>query len=388
MLAAAVASPLAEVVGFALSGLTDDRREVLRWNTGWLWAQADDPALLQASCDESQFGSVTLPHGNVFVLWDDNARYREYILRYAEIYNQISSSEAYVGGLGWCGFDYQTHADFGAGDPICYHGVMDIFRQPKPAAGFYRSQCSPQEDAVLEAGFHFAENDEPGGLKHAVICSNCEEIRCSIKPLLSDAPADAGWHHVIDLKPDHATYPHLEYPPFFLTLPDGNDDWGDLQMEGLVGGKVVVMKRLSGRGIDQGLVVAADDTELIADGMDTTRVTLTVTDQYGARRPLANDPVEIELAGPAVLLGTRLTALAGGTTAVWVRTTETPGKICLTVKHPVFGTRTVAVNSRPKSRRASAELVSFPVFTTTTFPSSLVPPHSSSPERSAAPRGA
>jgi hypothetical protein len=29
--------------------------------------------------------------------------------------------------VGWAGapFDYQTHADFGAADHICYHGVID-----------------------------------------------------------------------------------------------------------------------------------------------------------------------------------------------------------------------------------------------------------------------
>jgi len=112
---------------------------------------------------------------------DDNSRHQEQILRYADIYNQIAGDKAFSGGLGWCAFDYQTHEDFGSGDHICYHGVMDTFRQPKPAAGFYRSQCSVEEEAVLEPGFHFAENDQPCGLENAVICSNCESIRCSIK---------------------------------------------------------------------------------------------------------------------------------------------------------------------------------------------------------------
>ena len=30
--------------------------------------------------------------------------------------------------------------DFGSGDRVCYHGVMDTFRNPKLAAALYASQ--------------------------------------------------------------------------------------------------------------------------------------------------------------------------------------------------------------------------------------------------------
>jgi beta-galactosidase len=269
---------------------------------------------------------------------DDNSRHREQILRYAEIYNQIAGDKSFSGGLGWCAFDYQTHEDFGAGDHICYHGVMDTFRQPKPAAGFFRSQCSPDEEPVLEPGFHFAQNDQPGGLEHAVICSNCEAIRCSIKK-------GETWHHVIDLSPDRARYPHLAYPLFFLTLPDGNDDWGDLKLEGIIRGSVVITRELSSKGIDQQFILTADDTVLIADGMDATRVAMTIADEYGARRPLSNDPIEVTLEGPAILLGTSMLALAAGTAAVWVRTTTEPGTIRISAKHPVFGNKSLTLSS-------------------------------------------
>ncbi len=46
----------------------------------------------------------------------------------------------HAGCFGWCMFDYQTHKDFGSGDRICYHGVMDAFRNPKTAAAVYASQ--------------------------------------------------------------------------------------------------------------------------------------------------------------------------------------------------------------------------------------------------------
>ena len=272
--------------------------------------------------------------------WDSNAVHREQILRYARIYNQIAGDARYAGGLGWCAFDYQTHVDFGSGDHICYHGVMDTFRQPKPAAGFFRSQCSPQEEAVLEPGFHFAQNDEPGGFQKEAICSNCDEIQCSI---VSNGAAKP----VIRLKPAHDEFPHLAHPPFFLTLPDGNDVWGDLQLDGYIDGKLVISKTCSGKGIDQKFTVTADDAELVADGSDATRVSLRITDEYGAIRPLCNDPILITLEGPAVLLGETLVSLSGGVTAVWVKATTVPGDLILTARHAHFGKRKVTIQSRP-----------------------------------------
>jgi beta-galactosidase len=67
-------------------------------------------------------------------------RQREHTLRHARIHNQLASNPQYSGGIGWCAFDYNTHSNSGAGDRICYHGVLDIFREPKAGAGFYKSQ--------------------------------------------------------------------------------------------------------------------------------------------------------------------------------------------------------------------------------------------------------
>ncbi|HLZ97161.1 MAG TPA: glycoside hydrolase family 2 TIM barrel-domain containing protein, partial [Steroidobacteraceae bacterium] len=86
---------------------------------------------------------------------DDADRLTEHMLRHARIHDQLASNPQYAGGIGWCAFDYNTHSNFGSGDRICYHGVTDIFREPKPAAGFYKSQCDPDEEIVLEPAFHW-----------------------------------------------------------------------------------------------------------------------------------------------------------------------------------------------------------------------------------------
>ena len=118
---------------------------------------------------------------------DDDERQREHTLRHARIHNQLASDPQYAGGLGWCAFDYNTHSDFGAGDRICYHGVVDIFRELKPAGGFYKSQCEPEEQIVLEPAFHWARGDESIGFSKAggllqlrpseVFCEADQELR-------------------------------------------------------------------------------------------------------------------------------------------------------------------------------------------------------------------
>ena len=108
---------------------------------------------------------------------DEDERQREHTLRHARIHNQLASNPQYAGGIGWCAFDYNTHANFGSGDRICYHGVTDIFREPKPAAGFYKSQCDPSEEVVLEPAFHWARGDESVGFTKAVFCSNCDHLK-------------------------------------------------------------------------------------------------------------------------------------------------------------------------------------------------------------------
>ena len=84
-----------------------------------------------------------------------------------------------------------------------------------------------------------------------------------------------------------------------------------------------------------------DDTRLIADGADTTRVVLQVTDEFGAIRSLANDAIALEVQGPAEIIGDNPFALVGGTGAVWLRAREQAGKVRLTASHPVLGKKQV-----------------------------------------------
>ncbi|MBV8477637.1 MAG: glycoside hydrolase family 2 protein [Acidobacteria bacterium] len=263
---------------------------------------------------------------------DNVERLREHTLRHARIHNQLASNPQYAGGIGWCAFDYNTHQNFGSGDRICYHGVTDIFREPKPAAGFYKSQCDPAEEVVLEPAFHWARGDESLGFNRAVICSNCDHIKVYIANELR-----------AEIDPDRKEFAHLKHPPFSVDLGNLFHKWGDLRLEGYIQGKQVITRDFSGKGVDQAFRMLPDDTRLLADGADSTRVVLRVTDEFGAIRPLAGDAIKLTMDGPAEIIGDNPFALVGGTGAVWVRAMEQPGTVRLTATHPYLGQQQIVI---------------------------------------------
>ncbi len=263
---------------------------------------------------------------------DQVERLTEHTMRHARIHDQLASNPQYAGGIGWCAFDYNTHGTFGSGDRICYHGVTDIFREPKPAAGFYKSQCEPSEEIVLEPAFHWARGDASIGFSNAVVCSNCDHLKFYIDDTL-----------VADVDPDRKQFAHLRYAPFVLEMGELFHKWGDLRIEGYIGGKLVITKRMSGTGVDAKFLLLPDDAQLIADGADATRVVLRVTDEFGAIRPFANDAIKLEVAGPAEMIGDNPFSLIGGTGAVWIRAQDKAGKVQLRAEHPRLGRQQIEI---------------------------------------------
>ena len=291
---------------------------------GWPLKPPNHPRYLN-----TEFVGHTFPTKTI----DQVERLTEHTIRHARIHDQLASNPQYAGGIGWCAFDYNTHGDFGSGDRICYHGVTDIFREPKPAAGFYKSQCDPTEEIVLEPAFHWARGDESVGFSKAVICSNCDHVKLYIGDQL-----------VTEADPDRKQFAHLRYAPFVISLNELFHKWGDLRLEGYIGGKLVITKHFSGKGIDTKFTLLPDDTTLVADGADTTRVVLRVTDEFDAIRPFANDAIQFAIEGPAEIIGDNPFSLVGGTGAIWVRAKEQAGAVRLTAAHPVLGKREVEFN--------------------------------------------
>jgi beta-galactosidase len=292
---------------------------------GWPLKKPNHPRYLN-----TEFVGHTFPTKTI----DSKERLQEFVVRHARIHDTLASDPQYAGGIGWCAFDYNTHGNFGSGDRICYHGVMDMFRTPKSAAGFYRSMCEPSEEIVLEPAFHWARNDESIGFMNAMICSNCDHLKLFVNN-------GKGFELVGEGDPDRTQFPHLKHPPFDIMLGEKLRNWGDLRIDGFIGGKQVISKSYSGKGVDQQFMLLPDDMELIADGADTTRVVLRVADEFGRVRPFANDSIQFQLEGPAQIIGDSPFALVGGTGAVWIRALEQPGTVSLRATHPVLGTKIV-----------------------------------------------
>ena len=274
--------------------------------------------------------------------FDNVERVAEHVTRHARVHDQLASDDHYSGGIAWCAFDYASHRYFGSGDRICYHGVSDIFRLPKPAAGFYKSQCDPEEEVVIEPGFFYAWGDRPSGNGPGVvpICSNCDHLKISYngKPLM-------------EADPDRKTYAHLKYAPFLVNLTRlsfGN--WGDLVIEGYINGKLAGTRTLSASGTDDRLVVKPDDAELMGDGRDATRIVLAVTDAYGNYRPFATGAIQLSLSGPGEIVGENPFSLSGGAGAVWVKAKEAAGTIRLEARHQYLGKQTVEIQVRRAER--------------------------------------
>jgi beta-galactosidase len=272
---------------------------------------------------------------------DNIERITEHAMRHARVHNQLASDKRYAGGLGWCAFDYNTHANFCSGDRICYHGVSDIFRIPKPAAGFYKSQCDPREEIVLEPAFDWARGDRNESFNVAMISSNCDHVKIYISDRL-----------VASVDPDRENFRHLPHPPFVANIRQGvGGGWGDLKLEGYIDGKKVITRMMSGAGVDRQLHVEPDDRELIGDGIDATRVVLRVTDEYGAARPFANAAILLTIEGPGEIIGENPFSLFGGVGAVWIKTKDAAGVIRLTAKHPTLGIKRVEVRVKPAEQR-------------------------------------
>ncbi len=103
--------------------------------------QGCDPAKKITSDPEKPY-LITEFNGHMFPTkaFDDEEHRRDHMLRHANVLNDAAGQENISGAIGWCMFDYNTHKDFGSGDRICYHGVMDMFRNPKLAASVYAAQ--------------------------------------------------------------------------------------------------------------------------------------------------------------------------------------------------------------------------------------------------------
>lgn len=121
---------------------------------------------------------ITEHNGHMFPTksYDPWAKRQEHALRHVRVQDAAAADGQHIGCIGWCMFDYATHKDFGSGDRICYHGVLDSFRNHKLAAAAYASQ--QDKIPVLVVGSPMDIGDYAGGnVGEVSVFTNADEVR-------------------------------------------------------------------------------------------------------------------------------------------------------------------------------------------------------------------
>ncbi|MEG3662526.1 glycoside hydrolase family 2 protein [Celeribacter halophilus] len=273
---------------------------------------------------------VTEYNGHMFPTkaGDPEHRQHEHVIRHLEVLNAAHDPASGLAGcIGWCMFDYNTHKDFGAGDRICHHGVMTIFREPKFAAYAYASQRDPEDEILMEPVTVWARGERNiGGVLPLIVLTNCDEVELSY----ANVTKRGG--------PDRERFPHLPHPPVIIDhrhftedeLGDWGESWHAGHLRGFLNGEMVVERFFPADAVLDRLELAPDVQEAEADPSDDIRVMIRALDQAGNKLHFLNEPVFLEVEGPATLIGSSCPVLQGGTTGCWLRLTGERGTVRLT----------------------------------------------------------
>ena len=320
-----------------------------------------DKALLVSECNGHMFPTKS---------FDPWQRRQEHALRHARVMNDAMASGEHAGFFAWCMFDYATHKDFGSGDRICYHGVMDAFRNPKLAAALYASQG--ENKTVLEIGSSMDVGDYNGGqLPNFFAFTNADEVRLYKNGLyvttLPASPFESLPHGPLPindtigclletqegfpkakadllrkcllsinqkglsgLKPADIVRIAWAMFRYRMTIQDAValhgkylSSWGgeatawrfDALRDGHVSASVI---RCCGTQLH--LEVTVSHTALKEqDTYDMAAVRIRVLDEFGNLAPYAQLPLQLTLSGEAALVGPDLLTAEGGMTGTYLR---------------------------------------------------------------------
>ena len=314
--------------------------------------------------------------------FDTWAHRQEQALRHARVQSDAAADGGHGGCFGWCMFDYPTHKDFGSGDRVCYHGVLDAFRNPKLAAALYASQGEGAD--VLTVCSPMDIGDYPGGqVGDPAVLTNADAVRLykngnyvttlrtgdypglphppmilddTIGALLEtqegfdEKKADlirtcllaARKHGLNHLPPADLARMGVAMAKYGLTFADAQAlygkyvaNWGGeatvWRLEGWKNGKMVSSATCC-PGTKLHLEVTPSHTELTeGDSYDMAAVRVRILDEYDNPAPYAQLPVTFRLEGEAALVGPETVTAEGGMTGTYVRTTGKTGSAKLTI---------------------------------------------------------
>lgn len=289
---------------------------------------------------------ITEYNGHMFPtkMQDCEERLMEHTKRHFEIINAVAIDKHISGSTGWCAFDYHTHYNFGSGDRICYHGVYDMFRNPKLAASAYSSQMSTRNEIILEPITIYARGERAiGGISPLMVATNCDYVELYYRDEL-----------MAKEYPATGKYQGLKHAPVIIkmevNIPGVSDmGWGDMKLIGYIDGKPAIEKNYLNNPTFKGLEVKADDDEINAvsggSAWDSTRITVKAVDAIGNRLPYINEAITIEVKGAGELIGNDNPVLEGGYYSFWVKSNKSKGSIKVTVKNKRVKEATIKIKS-------------------------------------------
>ena len=315
-----------------------------------------------------------LGHMDPYKATTDIDRKIEVARRHMKVLDDNYKYENICGAIGWCFVDYHTHVDFGSGDHICAHGVLDMYRNPKFSSYIYASQ--QEERPVME----ILSNIKPGDLAEAVygdiyVATNCDfvalykndEFVANFYPnkkeykfvkhpliLIDDLVGQTfqeerfepkHWarmgktfsyyaiHGFTKMKLKDSLFLakmmlayHMKYEDLVYYWNKHVASWGGIAkkwtFKGFKDGKEVATKEI-GPSKSFDLKVEASRNYLEEkETYDVLRVKLSHVDEYGSLMPYSQRVINIKTTGPIALIGPENQTLLGGQLSVYIRSKE------------------------------------------------------------------
>jgi beta-galactosidase len=309
----------------------------------------------------------------------------EHAMRHANVLDEVAHQEDIAGSFGWCMFDYNTHKDFGSGDRICYHGVMDMFRNPKLAADIYT--CQQEDTPVLSLSSTMDIGEHPGCNRgETYIFTNADSVKMYKNNRFlkeyrnSDSPYKYLKHGPIavddyignaiaeqeDFSPKKiqlvkdilnetakvglyglSTKIYLKAARLMafhgMKMTDAVElynryigDWGGAattyRLEAFKDGKMV--KSLDIQPMKQVEIQAkvSHGTLVEKNSYDVAAVRFQAVDERGNQLYYYNEPVMLSVEGPITIVGPEVVSLQGGMGGTYIKTTGEAGKAKLVIR--------------------------------------------------------
>lgn len=218
-------------------------------------------------------------------------RLAQQALNYQESHN-CNLKGAHTGDANWLMYDYNR----GYAPDIEASGIMDIFRLPKFAYYFYKSQAKQGDSSNPDLYKPFVEianyYNDPSFLDVKVY-SNCNEVELFVngKSLGKKRPDN-------DINSTH-----LASPPFTFTLPGFVP--GEISAKGYIDGKTVATSTRKTPGNPSSVIIWVDESnrKLQKGVYDIAFLYAAVTDNNGTIIPDASNTIAFKIAGDAELIG-------------------------------------------------------------------------------------